>query len=432
MFSFPYRYPRELVLHSPRGVIQINPSHGKRIPSLVKKLLIRVILRVTFVLSMILSMAFKKKSNRVVFSSAHGEVFAGNSKWLFDHMVTNRADFDCYWITKNEHLYRELKNRYGDSVAYLLSPRGIKKVITARTVVLDNKVHDFPYVYLSKKHQNIIQLWHGIPIRKILFLSRLHDSKEKGMFNLVLGKPYRALISTSDVVSYLFSACFEVNFGKIYITGYPRNDVLFKRSDKHELIEKLSLNFPPFEKLILYAPTFREKKNVRFFPFIDLNMEQLNSFLEEQKAIILIRGHLYREKILNQQKDGFTNPTSNRIIELDWDKLSDTQEILRYIDVVITDYSSIYVDFLLLDRPVVFVPYDFDEYAEKMGFLFNYEWITPGPKVYTMQQFTKALLQSLNDISYYQPQREQITKLFHKYRDGNSSKRVVELIKKLL
>ena len=106
-------------------------------------------------------------------------------------------------------------------------------------------------------------------------------------------------------------------------------------------------------------------------------------------------------------------------------------ETMAHVDVLVTDYSSIYLDFLLVDKPIIFIPYDLKEYQSYRGFLFDYDCNTPGDKVFTQEAFIESLDSSLNSPEQYSAERRVVLDLFHKYQHGNSSSRILAKINEI-
>jgi len=103
---------------------------------------------------------------------------------------------------------------------------------------------------------------------------------------------------------------------------------------------------------------------------------------------------------------------------------------LGYSDLLITDYSSVYFDYLLIDKPVIFVPTDIEEYSQKRGFLLEpYDFWTPGPKVYNQDNLLNSILANLNEPNKYKKERNLINSMINYYKDNKSSERVWNLIK---
>ncbi|MCM8777985.1 MAG: CDP-glycerol glycerophosphotransferase family protein, partial [Candidatus Omnitrophica bacterium] len=106
-------------------------------------------------------------------------------------------------------------------------------------------------------------------------------------------------------------------------------------------------------------------------------------------------------------------------------------ELLPDIDILITDYSSIFIDFLILDRPIIFTPYDREEYEKEGGLLYNYDEITPGPKVKTQREFLYWIEQFVKNPELFKQERNKIKEIFFTFYDGKSHERIYTELKKL-
>ena len=210
----------------------------------------------------------------------------------------------------------------------------------------------------------------------------------------------------------------------VWITGTPRNDYLINPNSEliteHKYLGK---------KIILYAPTWREYgSRSSFFPFEDKDLSALNTFLDEQDSYLLLRGH--REE-MERISSNYGEESLSRILPAHQEIFPDAQQLLAHVDVLVTDYSSIYFDFLLVDKPIIFIPYDLKEYQSYRGFLFDYDSNTPGDKVNTQREFISSLDLSLNSPENKSIERKQVLNLFHKYQTGNSSARILAKINEL-
>jgi CDP-glycerol glycerophosphotransferase (TagB/SpsB family) len=110
------------------------------------------------------------------------------------------------------------------------------------------------------------------------------------------------------------------------------------------------------------------------------------------------------------------------------DKFDSVNKLLPFIDVLVTDYSSVYHDFLLLDKPMLFIPYDYNEFSQRIGFKYDYFKNLPGPNITSFEEFLDSIntVQSSGDI--YATERRKLLKKIHKYKENESSKRVVEQV----
>lgn len=276
----------------------------------------------------------------------------------------------------------------------------------------------------------MINLWHGIPIKS---MSLMNKSKMDAV-NVIKDDYF---ISTSDFFNTIVNSCFGLTIDKYYITGYPRNDYLFTEDGVKNLNKLLEKNVKG--NIILFTPTYRYNRTKKdfgdnLFGFSDFDKKQFNEFLENNNITLLLKVHPNDEKVLidseNKNRNGRIILISNSDLE---SKEMDLYKILNSVDLLITDYSSICFDYLLLDRPIIFTPVDLEHYRDKRGFLLEpYEFWTPGPKCLSQQSLHEEIIKSLNNNKYYKNERETIKNIMHKYKDDNSTDRVMALIESLM
>jgi CDP-glycerol glycerophosphotransferase (TagB/SpsB family) len=175
-------------------------------------------------------------------------------------------------------------------------------------------------------------------------------------------------------------------------------------------------------------PTFRDKNreyhNQNFF----LKDEKLNIELKKKKSILLLKHHFYHEKNILFKKN-FVKVNSNIFI---LSKFSATYNLLKISDCLITDYSSIYIDYLLLNKPIFFYCYDINKYqSENREIYFNYfkDIFTPGKKIRKKKDMSKNIIKFLNEKKdIYKYKRKKSKKFFNFYLDQNNSSRVFDHI----
>jgi CDP-glycerol glycerophosphotransferase (TagB/SpsB family) len=112
----------------------------------------------------------------------------------------------------------------------------------------------------------------------------------------------------------------------------------------------------------------------------------------------------------------------------------DPYPVLRHTDALISDYSSIFFDYLLLDRPLVFYPYDLEDYRKYSRALYDdYDTVTPGPKAYDvdgLQRTLTALLSSYDQhASRYAAERAAVRNRFYEYVDDGASSRLFDALR---
>ena len=210
--------------------------------------------------------------------------------------------------------------------------------------------------------------------------------------------------------------------------GLPRNDCLWDS----EYIEASNFKFrndygiPKESKIVLYAPTFREFEAASpILSFDDSEIDKINLALEKHNAILVYRPHYIRWNI--NQKD-LSRIERCKVVTANIEK--NTQKILCASDCLMTDYSSVFVDFLLLDRPISFFLYDYDEYIKDRGIILDFtsDRDAPGDKLFNTTSFAEALEKVLTQGQDFSNSRKLARNRFYKYCDGNSCKRLWDYI----
>jgi hypothetical protein len=232
-------------------------------------------------------------------------------------------------------------------------------------------------------------------------------------------------ITTSMLSSSIISKDFGIDYGKFRILGFSRNDNLFDLRDSvliHNEIKKTA--GIGFEKMILYVPTFRDyeksETNSRNIFGYEADYALLSKTLEEHNCLLIGKLHPWQNKKIIKP-DRYKNihilqPT---------DKLG-LYDLMPVSDALITDYTSAYFDYLLLDKPVIFNFYDLEKYRAVRGFSYEpIEFFCAGEIVVSFEMLIRSISNVLkNNEDMFKEQRRRITPLFNKYSDNNSSARI--------
>ena len=371
-----------------------------------------------------------KKSDLVVFGAMNGLRYGDNSRYLFEWLVENRPDLRCVWITHSRDVHVELTGR-GLPVRMSRSIAGIFTIFRAAVGVYTNSLSDLTAVpEFVPKSLPLIALRHGQAVKASRFaMLKLGLSRDEERLRRREAELIRYAISTSDLISEMQEKVLRIGPEKHVTTGYPRNDCLLEVPDAHRDMWSRYMNGLA-ARAVLYAPTWRNGRvPPRFFPFEDFDTSALTRLLEDVDACLLLRPHLQdleRYPQVRRTLEGLAQ--HERIRMATHSEFVSTNSLLPFVDVVISDYSSIYHDFLLLDRPMVFVPYDPDDMADQQGFLYDYFENLPGPAVYTFHEFCDELNAALTGEDRYSDRRAALTEKIHTYRDAESSRRVSELV----
>lgn len=245
------------------------------------------------------------------------------------------------------------------------------------------------------------------------------------------------MIGTSEFGRMVFSSTFSMPLYRVKQYPQARYKWLFENNGKSNLSKILKKDLSIYNKIIMYAPTFkcglgRDDATINTNNILNLNHydeKKFTQFLEENNILLVVKLH-------PSEKNKIKETQTNNIIELkDEDMLNEfitINEILDGIDLLISDYSSIYVDYINLTRPVLFLDTDKEEYEKNRGIIFNSLdfWWMAGPKVNDIDMFMIEIEKLLNNKEYYNNER----KLFNELVNGNeqkNNKNLIEFILKL-
>lgn len=334
-----------------------------------------------------LSMLSIRSKKIYVFGAWQGNTFSDNPKYLYLQARKDKS-IKAVWITRNKQLYNHLK-AHGLDVHLHNSLSGIYYQLRAAVYFTCMSKQDVFSLILGNATR--INLWHGVGLKKILSDDKItrkssyeHSSSAgRKIWSKINAYPRRKqfILSTSDQMTEIFARAFNKEKQKILQLGQPRNDVFFCDDLEFDKFPYKGLS----KKIILYMPTHRleGKKRIILSDIFDLDV--LNRFCAEHNFLFLVKKHYYH----NQESEDLKNFKS--IIDITNINF-DGQVLLKHADVLITDYSSCFVDYLLLDRPVIFYNYDYAEYViNDRDLYFDYESTTPGEKVKNFPELLNSL-----------------------------------------
>jgi len=309
-----------------------------------------------------------KQANLFIFGSNEGKHFSDNSRSLFEYIQSNDDSIRAVWFTNNKEVYKKIDEEYPGSVVMSPSFKSAYIYLRAKEAIISYGYQDLckmPWIPSIK----VNQFWHGVPIKKIGLLRNSTKTKSDygptwPIFIKWIDKVDRFFVA-SDYERRVYIQAFSLPEDRFVLSGNPRNDLLYETSAKKESPGNV----------ILYAPTFRSRHHdgqndngVLIHPNIDETT--MHNFLVRNNARLIVRPHWI---------DGKRTFNSDRIECVTHDEEPNLNRIFVNSDILITDYSSAFIDWLILDRPLIFVPYDLESYEEKNGFLDDYEALVPQP-----------------------------------------------------
>ena len=366
--------------------------------------------------------------------------FLDNAKHFLCWMRRERpAGHHAAFLTEHADAVSVLRAQGVHTVRYP-RPAGIWALLRAGTIVVDS-VDQLEHGRVALMHGAcFVQLWHGAPLKEIELplharrLARLPPFKRLILATLksVTGR-YRGcdyLVATSNYFTeHAFSKCFRAR--RIIATGYPRNDVILDPGLRSNRLVLTNVDVPALKRIetarangtriALYAPTFRKERNSPFTQGkVDLKRWAISA--SSHNYLLVLKLH---PLMLGQ----YESQQSQSLIDIS--AASDIYPLLADVDLMITDYSSIFFDYLLVDRPVLFFPYDFDQYTtQDRSLLFDYDTMTPGPKLSDFNDLLTEIPNMLDAPDRWAAARQQVRSLVFDNIDASASERIWRTVAK--
>lgn len=387
-----------------------------------------------------LTFLFKRDPHLTLVIGRRGPVFADNSKYFFITATEYcKPGERVIFLTNNRSIHDAIAGAGGEAV---LHPSWHSLALLLRCGRLVADMSDwFDYgVYPLTQGAERIQIWHGAPLKKIeldLFYRRLNNLPfglktllylQKGLIGRY--PVYDTVVTTSQAFTRdVFSKCFRAK--RFAACGYPRNDILLGWSEPQSVsasLIKINVDATVLatvqqakasgQKIGLYVPTFRKALNDPFPEPMDL--ERLSELASRQNMILVLKLHPFMAgKYCPNQYPNL----------LEYPALGDIYPLMAQCDLLITDYSSIFFDFLLLNRPIIFFAPDLEHYvAQDRDFYFDYDSMTPGHKCYTFRELARQLENILrNDCNDgFEARRAKVRCYTHDHTDNQAGRRLLK------
>lgn len=333
-----------------------------------------------------------------------------NSEALYKYLIENRY-FQEYKIFCSLNNYRSYTSPALGKVKFISAYAGVWRYMKSGYVFYS--MGKLPIKPTEK--QMVINLWHGIPCKSIGKLSHLNNGKEFY---------FSYICASSEFYRPIMAKAFGCPEENVCICGEPKTDRLYA-------VQKIESK----NKIVLWTPTFRQSEYLGYndsqssslLPLIDdTDWEELNEVAKSINIKIIVKLHgaqninSFTEKLYSNLEIYSDNAFHRYGYNL--------YDFLAQSDALLTDYSSVYLEYLLMNRPIGFTLNDIDDYKDTRGFVFenplNY---MPGEKIYNKSD----LFQYLEDIAEcrdpYADERVRVCNLVHQYKDGRSCERILSI-----
>ena len=335
--------------------------------------------------------------SQVTFILNDKESFKGNFEAIKEEL-SKKNQFNYFYFNKNRPTVSSLK-----------------KLAKSKYVFLNDNF--LAMAFMNFNNDTVIsQLWHAPGAFKKFGASSSDSDEEMAMISKSNEKVNHLIISSDKIASY-YEDAFRIGRSKIRGLGTPRIDYYFRDNDVSELKKDFIKRYPQAEnkKIILYAPTFRENEEFNnVFDFLDL--KKFNDSLSDE-YVLALRLHPKFKDFCNKEME-----SDGEFIDLtDYDN---EQELLLISDILITDYSSIMMEFALLEKPTIFFTPDFDSYLNsERGFYFDFENV-PGKIVFNDDE----LIEAIENEDFGMEKIPDFLKTQFDQLDGKASKRIVDYV----
>ncbi|KMN46543.1 teichoic acid biosynthesis protein B [Bacillus sp. LK2] len=366
--------------------------------------------------SMMKVFPIKKK---VTFIMSYGE----NLFFIYEEMQRQGINCEVVFLYKSTCKY-EVDN-YSNVKSYKFETRNIFHTIksvyhlsTSQYVIVDNYFGSLAKIKF-KKGVECIQIWHAAgAFKKFGLLAPSFKKRSLRAQNRFMDvyKNFHKIVVGSEALADIYKKAFALSDNNILKTGIPRTDLFFDEQRQQKVKDNIFIVNPKLKdkKVILYAPTFRDKELVDFD--LHLNIDEMYRQLKGE-YILIIKLHPAIRNICNYEEKyaGFL---------YDYSLYPNINDLFLVTDILVTDYSSIPFEFCLLNKPMIFFAYDLKKYMKKRGTIGDYVSDVPGPVVYT----TEEVVQVITDGKFKIDSINNFTLKWNEYSIGDSSKYFVNML----
>jgi len=361
------------------------------------------------------------KSKTILYESFLGRNFSDSPKAVYNYLQTTYpGKFKHVWIS-NPGVTGMPKGQPNTIVVKRFGWRYMYYLATAKFQVINMRQ---PKWFVKRPGTKFLATWHGTPLKHLVF-DMDNVASANPLYKQIFFQQSRQwdyLVTANQFSVDVFEHAFMYPVEKMLKSGYPRNDILSapdRDARARQIKEKLGI--PQDKKIILYAPTWRDDDyyGVGDYKFtLKLDINRLKRELGDDYVLVL-RTHYFITEHLDTT--GFGDFVYN---ESSYD---DIAELYLISDVLITDYSSVFFDYAILKRPILYFVYDYEKYGSVLrGFYLDMEKDLPGPLLKTNDDVLAALHNLPQVTKDYAAAYATFSQRFNAWEDGHATQRVVD------
>ena len=358
--------------------------------------------------------------------------------FVADKDISLPADFKPLYNLAKSHGYKTLCFFKPDSESEILYENELNKIRRDLSFIKYYARAKYTFVYdyylpsfsnKPRKGSRLIQVWHGCGAFKKWGYSIKDSSwglKSSQYDKYKIHKTYTDVFTSSEEVNEIYAEAFGIDRSKIKALGVARTDVFFDKNfveNKAKEVRK-KYNIDNNKKILLWAPTFRGDNLNRSHNEITLDLEKMYNALKDE-YVLLIKLHPYLVKGFNARTFA---PEYMRSFVIKTHPSYPIENLLCAADVVISDYSSLIFEYSILEKPMIFYPYDLEEYEKSRPFYYEYSDFVPGEIVRNTDEIIKAVRTVENSFDKHKV--KEFKNKFMSACDGKSAERIFSEITK--
>lgn len=365
----------------------------------------------------------------IAFNSFNGKFYSCTPRAIYEYMLQDErfSDYKFIWVVRDLEKYSYLCENANTTIVKNRTKEYAKALASAKYWIFNYRIYDYIY---PKKEQNYVQCWHGTPLKRLGYdievSQNAMNSREEIRYKYRTdAEKFSYILSPSAFASEKFASAWNLNdtgqSEKIMEVGYPRNDFISNYKQEEVIKIKNELGIPLDKKVLLYAPTWRDNQHVSGVGYVYSNPVDFAKMQEilGSEWVILFRAHYLVANAFEFDKyEGFVYNASGH---------DDINELYIISDMLVTDYSSVFFDYAILKRPVLFYMYDLEEYANDVrGFYIDLTEL-PGPIVTTEEEFIDKV-KNVNEWFAFDDRYRKFDQKFNYLNDGNACSRFVNYL----
>ncbi|MHA8137739.1 CDP-glycerol:glycerophosphate glycerophosphotransferase [Lactobacillaceae bacterium Scapto_B20] len=366
------------------------------------------------------------KDNVIFYESFLGRNYSDNPKYIYEYIQKHYpGKYQHVWSASDQQVYDSLAGNPDTTVVKRFGFKYMYHLATSKYQVYNLRQ---PRWFIKRRGTKLLSTWHGTPLKRLVFdIDNVVNATPMYKRNFYeQSRQWDYLIAPNQFSADVFSHAFMYPQDQMIKSGYPRNDILNAPDRDQRAVEiKRKLGIPVDKKVILYAPTWRddERASGNEYKFqLQLNVAKLRENFGDDYVMILRTHYFITDRIDTSSFGDFVYNESN---------YQDISELYLISDILITDYSSVFFDYSILKRPILYFVYDYDNYAKILhGFYLDMQKDLPGPLLRTNDEIVDAIKNIDQVKTKYRNRYTEFDRRFNTWEDGRAAKKVVDVFLK--